>query len=75
LKKSQGVVGSVVNNPAHQENQQALRRPSPVNVPVWVQCKGYRCMAIQNYKGEWRTYPNHEPLTDIVHVLGEYPTI
>ena len=44
-----------------------------INVPVWVQCNGYRCMAVLNYKGEWRTYPNYEPLSDIIQVLGEFP--
>jgi hypothetical protein len=66
----------MVNNPAHNENQQGLQQQSyAVNVPVWVQCNGYRCMAVLNYKGEWRSFPNHEPLTDIVQVLGEYPML
>ena len=62
-----------MNNSSQQENQGGQHGPYVVNVPVWVQCNGYRCMAVLNYKGEWRTYPNHEPLTDIVQILGEFP--
>jgi len=63
-----------VNQSANKQPcQDGQRSPHAVNVPVWVQCKGYRCMAVLNYKGEWRTYPNHEPVTDIVEVLGEFP--
>ncbi|HEV2693926.1 MAG TPA: hypothetical protein VG347_13615 [Verrucomicrobiae bacterium] len=63
-----------MNNSAREENFQGGQHgPYAVNVPVWVQCNGYRCMAVLNYKGEWRTYPNHEPLTDIVQILGEFP--
>jgi hypothetical protein len=44
-----------------------------INVPVWVQCEGYRCMAVLNYKGEWRSYPSHKPLDGVLRVLGESP--
>jgi hypothetical protein len=63
-----------VKTQANNDNHHSYQwQPEMVNVPVWVQCKGYRCMAVLNYKGEWRAYPSHKPLEDVIKVLGENP--
>ena len=37
---------------------------------VWVQCKGYRCMAYVDATGQWINFYTGEKLTDFVKVLG-----
>jgi hypothetical protein len=32
----------------------------------WVQCKGYRCMAILGPNGKWRSFYTGEELKDLV---------
>lgn len=51
--------------------------PSPSQAvksePVWVQCNGYRCLAVKDEVGNWRKYHNRSPLPDVVRVLGQSP--
>jgi hypothetical protein len=32
----------------------------------WVQCKGFRCMAVADYDGKWKIFPNGSELTSTV---------
>jgi len=38
--------------------------------PVWIQCKGYRCLAYLDLKGKWINLYTGKKLTDFVKVLG-----
>jgi hypothetical protein len=37
---------------------------------VWVQCKGYRCLAYLDSTGKWINFYTGEILTDFVKVIG-----
>lgn len=37
----------------------------------WVQCKGYRCLAVLDAKGKWRCLATDEELNDIVKVYDD----
>jgi len=37
---------------------------------VWVQCKGYRCLAYSDATGKWINFYTGEKLTDWVKVIG-----
>ena len=41
----------------------------PLNEPVWVKCEGYRCLAVLDFEGKWRTYINGAPLQGVIEVL------
>jgi hypothetical protein len=32
----------------------------------WVKCEGFRCMAVADYDGEWKVFPNGKKLTSTV---------
>ncbi len=36
---------------------------------VWVQCKGYRCLAFRDEQDRWVNFYNGERLTDFVRVI------
>jgi hypothetical protein len=38
--------------------------------PVWVQCKGYRCLAYTDATGKRINFYNGKKLTDFVNVIG-----
>ena len=43
----------------------------PVELPVvgeryWVKCEGFRCMAVADYGGKWKIFPNDKQLTSTV---------
>jgi hypothetical protein len=42
--------------------------PSHVSEPCWVYCDSYRCLAVMDKKGKWRSYATGEELTDFVKV-------
>jgi hypothetical protein len=42
----------------------------PLETPVWVQCEGYRCLAVLSRQGEWRTLYNDKPLPKVIRVLS-----
>ena len=46
------------------------RLPEP-GEPVWVQCQGYRTLAVRDEKGKWRTVGKGEELTGPVKVLEQ----
>ena len=37
---------------------------------VWVQCKGYRCLAYSDVKDKWINFYTGKTLTDFVEVIG-----
>ena len=37
---------------------------------VWVQCKGYRCLAYSNATGKWINFYTGKKLTDFVKIIG-----
>jgi len=37
---------------------------------VWVQCKGYRCMAYSDATGKWINLYTGKKVTDFVKVIG-----
>ena len=37
---------------------------------VWVQCKGYRCLAYSDATGEWINFYTGKKLTNFVKVIG-----
>ena len=37
---------------------------------VWVQCKGYRCLAYADATGRWVNFYTGKALTDFVDVIG-----
>ena len=37
---------------------------------VWVQCKGYRCLAYADVTGKWINFYTGKVLTDFVEVIG-----
>ena len=37
---------------------------------VWVQCKGYRCLAYLDATGQWINFYTGKKLTDFVKVIG-----
>jgi hypothetical protein len=54
----------------HSDADGIQKSKTPIQEPVWVQCNGYRCLAVLDEKGCWRSYHNMKPLTDMLHVLG-----
>jgi hypothetical protein len=37
--------------------------------PVWVRCDGFRCLAVQDRHGKWRSFCSGKELPDLVEVL------
>ncbi len=37
---------------------------------VWVQCKGYRCLAYRDAAGKWVNFYTDRKLTNFVRVIG-----
>jgi hypothetical protein len=42
----------------------------PINGPVWVQCDGYRCLAVLDRNGTWKSFFDGKELTDFVNVCA-----
>ena len=38
--------------------------------PVWVQCKGYRCLVYSDATGKWINFYTGKKLTDFVKIIG-----
>jgi hypothetical protein len=38
--------------------------------PVWVQCKGYRCLAFIDVTGKWINFYTGKKLTGLIKVIG-----
>ena len=48
----------------------AAEHPKTYDDLVWVQCKGYRCLAFTDKCGKWINFYTGEKLTDFVAVIG-----
>ncbi|MGD1088765.1 MAG: hypothetical protein ABR955_08590 [Verrucomicrobiota bacterium] len=40
-----------------------------IGVPYWVQCYNFRCMAIFDRKGKWKSLFTDEELSDVINVF------
>lgn len=58
-------------DPSNQQlDTESVQEPLPrVGEPVWVQCKGYRCLATIDYKGRWKAFLTGKELPDVIKVL------
>jgi hypothetical protein len=52
------------------KNGQISGQVSTDKALVWVQCKGYRCLAYSEATGEWINFYTGKKLTDFVKVIG-----
>ena len=43
-----------------------------LNEPCWIQCQGYRCLAVLR-NGRWLTYATGEELADFIKVISAIP--
>jgi hypothetical protein len=61
------ILKSVGGNPAARPKNKA--QPAANSPLVWVQCKGYRCLAYQNPAGKWINFYTGKVLADFVEVI------
>ena len=54
---------------AAKKSQTIVRFPAYEDL-VWVQCKGYRCMAYPDSTGQWINFYTGGKLTDFIKVIG-----
>jgi len=58
------------HRPVQGQNPAAGVKPALLGTDlVWVQCKGYRCMAYSNPAGQWVSFYTGQVLTDAIEVL------
>jgi hypothetical protein len=57
-------------DPSNPKNARTIVRVPVYEDLVWVQCKGYRCMAYLDASGKWINFYTGEKLTDFVKVIG-----
>jgi hypothetical protein len=36
--------------------------------PVWVQCEGFRCLAVRDKNGAWKTFYDGVPLSGAIEI-------
>jgi len=60
LRKSNGVA----------DKTQAAGRLPLSGQMVWVQCKGYRCLAYRDPRGKWVNFYSGDRLTNFIKVVG-----
>ena len=58
----------VMNEKAQDAGYIPQVQPSPISEPSWVQCKGYRCLAVWDKKGKWKSYSTGAELIDFLRV-------
>jgi hypothetical protein len=51
-------------------NKDATKHPKIYDDLVWVQCKGYRCLAFTDANGRWINFYTGKKLTDFIEVIG-----
>jgi hypothetical protein len=56
--------------PHHKVDEKTVHLP-PYGEPVWVRCEGFRCLAVRDHHGQWRTFFNNEPLTGEIQVIDD----
>lgn len=55
---------------SHTKNAQTGVRVQIYEDLVWIQCKGYRCMAYLDASGKWINFYTDTKITDFVKVIG-----
>ena len=55
-----------------QNSGEVISETQPPNQLCWVQCQGYRCLAVLK-DGKWRVYATGEELTDFIKVISVLP--
>jgi hypothetical protein len=50
--------------------EKVIPQGQPLIEPSWVQCRGYRCLAVLNKDGKWITYSNGKEITDFIRVIS-----
>jgi len=56
---------------ANQLTDDKKNSPEPtIGKLVWVQCRGFRCLAFRDSKGKWRTFHTGEELSGAVTIAG-----
>ena len=68
---SQGLRCEVMNGKG-QNSGEVIAEAQPLNGLCWVQCKGYRCLAVLS-NGKWSAYATGEELTDFIRVISAVP--
>ena len=51
-------------------SKDADKHPTTYDDLVWVQCKGYRCLAFADKSGKWINFYTGKKLKDFVKVVG-----
>ena len=54
----------------HLKNDQTSGQVSTDKDLVWVQCKGFRCLAYSDATGRWINFYTGKKLADFVKVIG-----
>jgi hypothetical protein len=44
----------------------AVKQPLNIGERYWVQCPGFRCMAVADHNGKWKVFPTGKELTSSV---------
>ena len=57
--------------PSRNEKLQEFLATPNIDKSRWVQCKGYRCLAIPTDDGKWLCFATGKELTDIIHVYPD----
>ena len=52
------------------DSKDAIKHPKTYDALVWVQCKGYRCLAFTDENGKWINFYTSKKLTDFIEVIG-----
>jgi hypothetical protein len=54
------------------DGDETRKQPTTYVDLVWVQCKGYRCLAYTDTKGKWINFYTGKKLTDFIEVIEEH---
>lgn len=54
-------------------DEKAMHGPPGIE-PVWVQCEGFRCLAVRDHHGQWRTLSDNTPLSGEVKPINDQMT-
>lgn len=55
----------------HQKEDEKTMREPPCGEPIWVWCGSFRCLAVRNSRGQWRTFIDNKPLEGEVSVIDD----
>jgi len=56
-----------------QNSGQEISKAEPPGEPCWVQCEGYRCLAVLNKNGKWMVYATGAEVIDFIKVIPAIP--